>query len=225
MKVCGLLFLVFVTVASAQGDGTALGALKLLPKDAAKRLARIEARDGAPAPERWHFLVYDPDSPRGLREFVVAGGKVVASRTLSQFADELKPADVIGTDSVKYNSDHVARLASLYAVANGGRVGSINYELTREASATGPVWRATVLDINGDQIGVLVVTAARGAVVRRDGLELEPAPDLLRISLNEQPLLPVRAGGVTAAPGGQPRPQPVRATTPAPTSKPAKPPR
>ncbi len=220
MKFCGLLFFVSVTVASAQSDGTAIGALKLLPKDVSKRLVRIEARDGAPAPERWHLLVHDPVSPRGVREFVVAGGKIVASRTLSQFADSLKPEDVVGADSVKFNSDQVARLASLYAVANGGRVGAINYELTRETPAAGPVWRATVLDFNGDQIGVLVVTAAKGSIVRRDGLELEPAPELLRISINERPLPPVRAGTDTQATGSQPRPQPVRAATPEPTPKP-----
>jgi hypothetical protein len=205
VKCCALLVFICTAVASAQEDCTALGALKLLPKDAAKRLARIEARDGAPAPERWHLLVHDPESLRGVREFVVAGGKIVASRALSQFAEYLKPADVIGAESVKFNSDQVARLASLYAVANGGRVGSINYELTREPPANVPVWRATVLDFNGDQIGMLVVTAANGAIVRRDGLDREPAPELLRISVNAQPPPAPRAGGRS-------RSQPVRAT-------------
>jgi len=61
----GLLFLLSASLAFtqslAQGDGAALAALKLLPKDAAKRLARIEAWDGVPQPERRHFLAHDPD--------------------------------------------------------------------------------------------------------------------------------------------------------------------
>ena len=60
-----ILFFAFVSTAAAQGGGTALDALKLIPKDAAKRLARIEAREGTPAPERWYLLVHDPAEQRG----------------------------------------------------------------------------------------------------------------------------------------------------------------
>src|SRR6186713_1211708 len=69
---------------------TALQAIKLLPKGQAKYLARIEARDGIPAPERWHLLTHDVNEENGLHEYVVAGGKVVASRAISQFAETLK---------------------------------------------------------------------------------------------------------------------------------------
>ena len=61
------LFLLTAIAAFAQGEGSALDALRLIPKDAAKRLARIEAREGAPAPERWYLLVYEPVEKRGLR--------------------------------------------------------------------------------------------------------------------------------------------------------------
>ncbi len=179
MNFLGILFLALVSIASAQGDGTALGALKLLPKDAAKRLARIEARDAVAAPERWYFIVHDPGLPRGMREFVVAGGKVAASRELSQFAESVSATDVVGSDAVKVDSDRVARLAALFATANGGRVGSINFELSKDAAANGPVWRATVLNPDGDQIGVLAVNAVKGAILSHDGFENEPPAELL----------------------------------------------
>jgi hypothetical protein len=50
--------------AQSEPANSALGALKLLPRGEAKRLARIEARDGTPVPERWHFIVHDPNRPR-----------------------------------------------------------------------------------------------------------------------------------------------------------------
>jgi hypothetical protein len=168
-------------VAVAQSEGTALAALKLLPKDAARRLARIEARDGAPVPERWHFLVYEPDSARGVREFVVAGGKVVAARTLSQFADTLKPADVFGADLVKVDSELIARWATLFAAANGGRIGLVNYQLQKDATLDAPVWTATVLDPSGDQIGALTVNALKGDILNSDGFEKSPSPELLAV--------------------------------------------
>src|SRR5687767_13225909 len=79
---------------------SALRAIRLLPKSEAKRIARIEGREGTPAPERWHILVHDPKVENGLREYVVAGGELVASRTLSQFAEHLQPGDVVGTDGI-----------------------------------------------------------------------------------------------------------------------------
>jgi len=173
------LFFILVSAAAVRGDGTALDALKLLPKEAAKRLARIEAREGTPSPERWYLLVHDPVEPRGVREFVVADGKFVTSRTLSQFADALKPADVIGADSVKVDSSHLAKLAAAFAEANGAKVGSLNYELTRDAASNLPAWKVTVLDPSGDQLGVLAVNATRGAVVSSDGFEKSPAAELL----------------------------------------------
>ena len=173
------LFFLFASTAAAQSGGTALDALKLIPKDAAKRLARIEARDGAPVPERWYLLVHDPAEERGVREYVVADGKVAGSRTLSQFAEVLKPADVFGSDAVKIDSAHVAKLATAFADANGAKIGTLNYELSRDTATGAPVWKATVLDAAGDQLGIVVVSAAKGTVLSSAGFEKMPAADLL----------------------------------------------
>ena len=179
VKFHGPLFFALVSIVGAQDGGTALDALKLLPKDAAKRLARIEARDVTAVPERWYFIVHDPVLPRGMREFVVAGGKVAASRELSQFSESVSAADVVGSDAVKMDSDRVARLAGFYAAANGGRVGSINFELSKDAAVNAPAWRATVLNPEGDQLGVLTVNAAKGVILSHDGFENEPPAELL----------------------------------------------
>src|SRR6187551_2049405 len=69
----------------AEPDATAIGALNMLPTEAAKHVARIEGPEGRPFPERWYVLVYDAAAPRGLREFVFSGGKLITGRTLSQF--------------------------------------------------------------------------------------------------------------------------------------------
>ena len=56
----------------AAGSQTALSALRTLPPEDEQRLARIDGCDGTPTPERWHFLVYDPQTENGYREYVVA---------------------------------------------------------------------------------------------------------------------------------------------------------
>lgn len=210
----GFLFLAFVSVAVAQGDGSALGALKSIPQGAAKRLARIEGRDAVAVPERWYFIVHDPALPRGMREFVVAGGKVVASRELSQFAETVSATDVVGSDAVKLDSDRVARLATLFAGANGGKVGSVNFELSRDVVANAPVWRATVLDPVGDQLGVVTVHALKGELLSHDGFENEPSAELLNA------VLPAQGASSRTATGGRAQPTVTRVARPSPTPKP-----
>ena len=205
------LFFLFVSTAAAQSTGTALDALRLIARDTAKRLVRIEAREGTPAPERWYLLVQDPAVASGVREFVVADGKLVTSRTISQFAETLTPADIVSADAVKIDSTHVAKLAAAFANANGAKVGMLNYELTRDAATNAPVWMATVLDAVGDQLGVLVVNATRGTVLTSEGFEKSPPSDLLA------PPPGVTGAAVTERSAGKkPRAAPAATPTPRP---------
>jgi len=160
--------------AAADNSGSVLNAIKRLPRGEAKKIARIEARDGTPAPERWHILVHDPKDENGLHEYVVAGGEVVASRNLSQFAESLKPTDVIGASGLKVDSDKVADLAQQYAQANNVAITSINYALSKEGADAAPLWNVTCLDEAGKEIGHLVVSAGKGNVVSHEGFTAEP---------------------------------------------------
>jgi hypothetical protein len=153
---------------------TALQAVKLLPKDAWPRLARVEAFEGAPVPERWHILVHDTREENGLHEYVIANGEVVASRAVSQFAEELKADDIIGSEAVKFDSDRAAYLAEAYADANKKEFASYNYELKRDVDGATPVWKVTCVDAKGDEVGKILISATKGTVVKRDGFPVEP---------------------------------------------------
>ncbi len=155
-------------------EPTALEALKIIPKEKAARLARIEARDGTPNPERWYLIVQDPDERNGLREFVVANNEVVASRTISQFADTLKPEDVIGGAGVKVDSDRLARLAREYARANDKSISKMNYELKKEGQDAVPIWKVSCFNENNQGVGELSVTAGKGNVIAHDGFAVSP---------------------------------------------------
>src|ERR1700678_1799928 len=110
-------------------EGSAFNALRLIPHGEGKKVARIEAREGTPVPERWYILVNDPKDENGLHEYVVAGGEVVASRNVSQFAEVLKTGDVFGGEPLRIDSDRVANIAREYAAANNVTINSMNYEL------------------------------------------------------------------------------------------------
>jgi len=164
--------------AQTEPASSALGALKLLPRGEAKRLARIEARDGTPVPERWYFIVHDPKAETGVHEYVVAGGEVVASRDVSQFAESLRAEDVIGSAGLKVNSDRAAQLAQQYALANNMSVATMQYALKKHGAAAAPLWNVTCLDEAGKELGQLVISAGRGTVVSHEGFAAEPPPPL-----------------------------------------------
>ena len=154
---------------------TALDAVKLLPREHRARVARIEARDGSPAPERWHVLVNDRAAENGLKEYVVAEGAIVAERRISQFAESLAPDQILG-DGVRFNSDRAAELVQRYAQANDIIVASIGYQLRRDGQAAVPLWRLTCYSALGREIGSLTITATKGAVISHQGFTVEPAP-------------------------------------------------
>ena len=89
----GLLATAGICLAAADPAGSALNAIKQLPRGEAKKIARIEAREGTPYPDRWYIIVNDPKDENGVHEYVVSGGEVVASRNISQFAESVKPTD------------------------------------------------------------------------------------------------------------------------------------
>ena len=180
MKPLLVLSLTFASAAAALAQTaeppTALDALKLLPKGEAKKLARIEAREGTPDPGRWYLLTHDETAENGLREYVVAAGEVVASRHLSQFVESVQPADVIGGDAVKYDSDKAGRLAQQYALANKVTVSALHYELRKDGPDAAPLWTVTCVDEAGAELGRLVISAGKGTVISHDGFPIEPPP-------------------------------------------------
>jgi hypothetical protein len=168
------ILLVFAAIVARAPAATALDAVRFLPKGEAKKLARIEGREGAPAPDRWYLLIHDELSETGLREYVVVAGEVVASRTLSQFAETLTPEDVIGGEVVKFDSDKAARLVQLYAAANQLTVTAIHYQLRKAGPDAVPLWTLHCVDATGKEVGRLVVSATRGSVISHDGFAVEP---------------------------------------------------
>jgi hypothetical protein len=179
-----VLFLGSAVVVTAVEVQTALNALKAVPPGNGERLARIDGCDGTPTPERWHFLIYDPQTENGYREYVVADGQVVAEREVSQFGSEFQSTDIIG-NTFRIDSDRVARLALRYAAANNLSVASMNYEM-RRGSLAGPVWEITCFDRDSRPVGWLLVNADDESVLARTGFSKSPVSNQESFS-NERP--------------------------------------
>ena len=171
--------------AAAAPDTTALGALALLPKDVAARVARVEGPDGHPFPDRWYVLVHEPAFPTGLREFVICEGKAVANRALSQFADRITAEEVIGSAGVKLNSPEAAGIAAQFALHNSQLIGSIRYELLKMNGVV--AWRLTCTGQNGSLLGTIVLNATTGTLLSHDGFAKSPVPvDTAEVAATER---------------------------------------
>ncbi|HSI11112.1 MAG TPA: hypothetical protein VK961_03670 [Chthoniobacter sp.] len=206
-SILGLLASASICLAAADPAASVLNAIKQLPRGEAKKIALIEARDGTPYPERWHILVNDPKDENGIHEYVVAGGEVVASRNVSQFAESLKPADVFGNSGLKVDSDKLATLATQFAEANSVTIATLNYVLKKEGAEATPLWNVTCIDEAGKEIGRIVVSAGKGNVISHEGFTAEPGatPAITETQNNGDP-----------EGSGRPRKPIARKSTPAP---------
>jgi hypothetical protein len=206
---------------SNEVDTTAIGALNLLGKEAAANVARIEARDGHPFPDRWYILVHDPAQPRGLREFVFSAGKLVGGRTLSQFADSITADEVIGASAIKVNSDQAAGVAAQFAVHNNARLGTVQYELLKSSSPPAPVWRLTCHGAEGESLGTIVLHATKGSLLGFQGFAKSPIVPETIVAAEAPPTKPAepaipatdrpkRTANTTAAKPAPPKINPIR---------------
>jgi cell division septation protein DedD len=178
---------------------TAFDAINLLPPGAAKRVAIIEGREGTPIPERWYLVVYDPAQEHHLTEYVVANGRLVASRPLSQFAQEIAPEDVLRIDGDVMNSDRAFQLVEQFANANNLRVASINYRLRKEGVGSAPLWKITCLDDSESPFAGMTVAANSGTIIETNGFNLPPSA--------------VAAAAANPAPAKSAAPEPATRTT------------
>jgi hypothetical protein len=165
-----VLFLAAKTATAA----TALDALRVLLPEQSRNVAMITAREGTPEPDRWHVIVFDPRSETGLREYVIAGGRRVADRPVSQFAERLSAIDVLGPDAIKVDSDKAVKTALQYGMANNKTIAALHFDLRKNPSDGNPVWTVICGDLAGAEVGRVVMSASRGEVLSHPGFTAKP---------------------------------------------------
>jgi hypothetical protein len=165
---------VLLLAAIAAPAATALDALRVLLPEQARNVAMITAREGTPEPDRWHVIVFDSTSESGLREYVIAGDRRVASRSVSQFVEKLSAGDVLGPAAIKVDSDRVVKTALQYGVANNKMIAALHFDLRKGATDGTPVWTVICADPGGTETGRLLISATKGEVLSHPGFSHEP---------------------------------------------------
>jgi hypothetical protein len=57
--------------------------------------------------------------------------------------------------------ERAARIAQQYALANNLNVATMSYGLRRDGAGAAPLWKVTCWNESGDELGTLVLTAAK----------------------------------------------------------------
>jgi hypothetical protein len=167
-------------------------------------------------------IVFDPTSDSGLREYVIAGGQRVASRPVSQFVEKLTASDVVGPEAIKIDSDRVMKTALQYGVANNKTIALLHFDLRKSPTDGTPIWTVMCADLNGAEMGRLVISAARGDVLSHPGFLVVPPLESVAERATSTPA-PARVDPGIEDPNLRKPFIPMKAATPLPLSTPKPP--
>jgi hypothetical protein len=173
----------------AADNGTAYHAIRVaraeLGKQELSRLVEVTGHDGVPQPYVWKLTL--KEGANSSKEIEVAGGKIVAKRTVPRPAGSSVPVRL--TD---LNLDSSGAFDAADAQSRKARVrfDSINYSLHAN-DAGKPVWTMELFNQDGANVGTMRLTATDGTIAAIDG-RLATAPG--------RPGEPMTAASNSAAP-------------------------
>ena len=158
-----LAVLLFLPLA-AFGNETAYQALRAAGAQRSKVLLgnviEVKGRNGAPQPASWTILFKDPLARGGVRELVIASGRIMSEKT------PLHPAAAPTFATKDLRIDSTQAFARAEVIARTGRLGfhSADY-LLRCDRAAGAMWEVQLLDAQQRSLGSVFISAGTGAVI------------------------------------------------------------
>lgn len=127
-------------------------------------LIEMRAAEGAPQPELWTLLFRDPEARAGVREFMVSSRGVQSERTPLRTDDALLVAETMPYTTLKMDSSGAFLEAN--RLASDARAGFDMATYRLHPLDGVPVWTLRLLDAGRREVGVVVVSAKDGSVVK-----------------------------------------------------------
>jgi hypothetical protein len=148
-------------------NATAYTAMRVVQKqlgaDTLGRIVEISGRDGVPQPFLWKVVLKES---AGVREVDVAGGKVVAQRTIVRPVAALT---AIHLQELNLDSSGAFEAADAQARKARLRFDSLNYTLRSSETTGKPIWTLELFDGDGAGVGAMRLAAHDGATLTVDG--------------------------------------------------------
>ncbi len=180
----------FASTAFAQEKGgTAYEALRVVGSQfhraALARIISVTGADGDPQPARWNVLIADRGAPGGVRELVVANGRIVSNRTPSGTVAASTKGATLKTSQLNLDSTGAFQVASYTADKSHQNFDFVTYAL-RTNERGNPTWIVTLQNQSRAPLGTIHINANKGNVTRVEGMyrganmahvEQDPADD------------------------------------------------
>ncbi len=159
--------------ALAQERGTAYEALRVVGtqfhRAALSRVISVTGSDGDPQPVRWNVLVADRGAPAGMRELVVAKGRIVSNRMPAGSVAGSVQGATIKTSQLNLDSSGAFDVASYTADKSHQNFDLVSYALRTNDRGV-PTWIVTIQNQSRRPLGTIHINASKGNVTRVEGM-------------------------------------------------------
>ena len=168
------------TTAATSGNPTAYAALRLIGRELGSenlnQVIEVSGRDGVPQPFLWRVTLLSAEGRTGesagaLREVEVAGGRIVARRSISRFQRPGLSTVVTAMNLRDLNLDSSGAFNTANAQGRKIRLSfdALNYTLRADPATGRPAWNLQLLGPEREDLGTLTIAASDGAVVASTG--------------------------------------------------------
>jgi hypothetical protein len=164
--------LLFATPVRAEESATAYEALRVVGsefgRDALQQIVSIRGTRGNPQPEKWKIVVEDSQG-RGVRELVIADGKIDSDEEANRDVAGSTEAAMIDVSRLNLDSSGAYAVASHTADASHTSFATADYTLRTDDRGE-PMWIVTLRSRSSHPVGTIYIGATRGTVRRTEGM-------------------------------------------------------
>jgi len=145
----------------------ALGAFKAHTKrERVTGLVELRGASGAPTPETWNVVIYEPRSPTKLAEFTIRGPRVEDRGPNKDYYPQREPTGFFEMAKVNVDCAGAFRIADREAGKAMIGFDVIDYKLRCREFSDEPVWILTLRTSAGLVNGTVTLSAVGGKVLR-----------------------------------------------------------
>ena len=130
------------------------------------QLIEVRGESGQPQPQSWTILMNDSTARGGIREFVVANGKIVSERTPVRGYAGHATLPSLNFSRLNLDSDGAFKIANEQSVKAKVGFDSVDYTLRTNDNTGAPLWVLRLFDYMGAPVGSIQVSAEDGKVLR-----------------------------------------------------------
>ena len=164
----------WVSPVLAEDPKGALANLRAVPAEFQNGIMKLSADNCDPNPDIWYVSAKSDFKKGGFRDFELAAGQVVSSKSSLGLREALGSNKPIDLAKIQFDSRDAFDLAQRYARANDKTIASVSFVLSQQGSGAVPLWSVWCYGPGGNYFGQLQLLATDGTVISNDAFPKKP---------------------------------------------------